>query len=166
MWLGLGYFRANLKRTVILPEYWGMIDGPGSWPALFLAQGLAKSPDFAGHAAIRTRRSSTTKGPERHVMACQYCTIAAIADVGTGAGLTVVGMIVVFTTLAVLGGVISFLSRWLKRPPQAVDGIDSRIIAVLTAAAMAATMKPVQLRQVELIDNDTPAKGPGAKSGV
>ena len=92
-------------------------------------------------------------------MACQFCTLAAMADIGDGAVLTIVGMLVVFATLAGLGILIAVLGRWLKahrhpieqgdtgRAPTA-GGVDPRILAVLAAAATAATMKPVRLKQV------------------
>jgi len=63
-------------------------------------------------------------------------------------------MLVVFATLSVLGIVIAVLSRWLKAAPQpAAEGVDPRIIAVLTAAAAAAVAGPVKLTQIKLVDN-------------
>ena len=101
-------------------------------------------------------------------MACQFCTLAAMADIGAGAVLTVVGMLVVFATLAGLGVLIAVLGRWLKahrrsaeqggsdRLPTA-EGIDPRILAVLAAAATAATIKPVRLTRVTPLDNNAAA---------
>ena len=101
-------------------------------------------------------------------MACQLCTLAAVADIGEGAILTVVGMLVVFATLAGLGVLIALLGRWLKvhrRPAEqggsdrlpTAGGIDPRILAVLAAAATAATMKPVRLKRVTPLDDRAPA---------
>ena len=87
-------------------------------------------------------------------MGCQVFTTMAVTEIGTGGVLTVVGMLVVFATLSVLGVVIALLSRWLKAAPQsAAQGVDPRIIAVLTAAATAAVAGPVRLTQIKLVDN-------------
>ena len=85
----------------------------------------------------------------------------AITEIGTGGVLTVVGMLVVFATLSVLGIVIALLSRWLKAGQQPAGriaaGVDPRIIAVLTAAAAAAVTRPVRLTQIKLVDDPAPA---------
>ena len=94
-------------------------------------------------------------------MGCQVFAIAAVTEIGTGGVLTVVGMLVVFATLSVLGIVIALLSRWLKAAPQpagqAAAGVDPRIIAVLTAAAAAAVAGPVRLTQIKPVDNSAQA---------
>ena len=98
-------------------------------------------------------------------MSFSACTIAATADIGTGVILTVVGMLVVFATLSMLGVLIALLGRWLKADEPVVaaavattrrtgGGVDPLIIAVLTAAATAATLQPVRLTQVKLVDGE------------
>ena len=93
-------------------------------------------------------------------MACLSSTIAASTDLGSGAVLTVVGMLVVFATLSVLGLLIVLLNRWLKvvRPPvdpaktTGAAGLDPRLIAVLTAAATVAALQQVRLRKIKLVE--------------
>ena len=86
-----------------------------------------------------------------------------MAEIGTGTVLTVVGMLVVFATLSVLGVIIAILVRWLKSewPPgkpeaaetgRATCGLEPHLVAVLTAAATAVTLKPVRLTQIKPLD--------------
>ena len=90
-------------------------------------------------------------------MDCQIFATTAVTEIGTGGVLTVVGMLVVFATLSVLGIVIALLSRWLRTEQQPVAGVDPRIVAVLTAAAAAAVARPVRLTQIKPVNSPAEA---------
>lgn len=85
--------------------------------------------------------------------------------------LSLVGMLVVFTALGLIGGIMSLLGRLLAKEvvEEAVDpavapatetadvpaGLDPRTLAVLSAAAYAAVGRPVRLRRITFINENT-----------
>ena len=148
-WLG------NLKRSAILRKCPLRQPGRLLGPLYFWMRVRLLGP---GQITQGPRPAEEALG---HTMDCQVFTAMAITEIGTGGVLTVVGMLVVFATLSVLGIVIALLSRWLKAGQQPAGriaaGVDPRIIAVLTAAAAAAVTRPVRLTQIKLVDDPAPA---------
>lgn len=79
--------------------------------------------------------------------------------------LMVVGMGIVFLALFIIGELLNVLGRLLPdveqvdeqalaAPPPAA-GVDARTLAILTAAAYAAVGRPVQIRRVTFINQNT-----------
>lgn len=85
--------------------------------------------------------------------------------------LALVGMLVVFLALSLIGGIMKLLGRYLSQdvdeaaaeeaaaPATATagvpTGIEPRTLAVLTAAACAAAGRPVRVRRVTFINENT-----------
>lgn len=88
--------------------------------------------------------------------------------------LAAVGISVVFVALAVVGGIMLLLGRWLRAPEPAAlaaappaeasapahatglpGHVDGPTLAVLTAAAVAALGRPVRVRRVTFVNQTT-----------
>ena len=78
--------------------------------------------------------------------------------------LAVVGVLVVFTALGLIGGTMALLGRLLSKEapeavpeaaPAAAPGLDARRLAVISAAAYAAAGRPVRIRRVTFINENT-----------
>ncbi|MCK4871103.1 MAG: hypothetical protein KAS72_00090 [Phycisphaerales bacterium] len=95
------------------------------------------------------------------LLAATQPAIVTVADsmFGDGLVLMVVGMLVVFTALAVLGGLVVLLekasdaldARAGLAPPERDGGIDPHHLVVIAAAAAASINRPIELRHVAML---------------
>lgn len=92
------------------------------------------------------------------VLGTTPASLATGTDLGTGVVLMVVGMGVVFVALTVLMGVVALLRRVfdpaapvavVPAAPAVEDGVAPEIVAVLSAAAVAAMGAPVRITRVK-----------------